>query len=138
MNETVQQIAERRRDNTGGEAIAETAAHSLLQLVCDRPGQMGRLRAARVISGFHIAYREDEDAESFSKYAVPALDWPLREVTRLVDAMIEGGLVAQTPGPRPTLVLTRAGFGVAYVLGGRAAPTEGAAVAEPSDQAHTA
>jgi hypothetical protein len=44
-----------------------------------------------------------------STYSVE-LDWPLRELTRLVDALISGRLVTQTPGPRPVLVLTRAGF----------------------------
>lgn len=88
---------------------AEAAAHALLRLVGEHPGQMGRLRAARIIGGYAVAWRDDEDAAELARYAVE-LEWPLREITRLVDAMISGRLVAQTPGPRPVLVLTRAGF----------------------------
>lgn len=94
---------------------AEEGAHQLLRLVGDRPGDCGRLRAARIIGGYPIPYRDDADRAELSKYAVP-LDMPLREITRLVDAMIAGALIVQTPGPRPTLVLTRAGFRVLEAL----------------------
>lgn len=87
---------------------AEAAAHALLRLVGDHPGQMGRLRAARLVGGYPVPHRDDVEAVELGRYAVE-LDWPLREITRLVDAMITGRLVAQTPGPRPVLVLTRPG-----------------------------
>jgi len=88
---------------------SEAAAHALLRLVGDHPGQMGRLRAARLVGGYQVPHRDDEEALELGRYAVQ-LDWPLREITRLVDALIQGGLVTQTPGQRPVLVLTRAGF----------------------------
>jgi hypothetical protein len=88
---------------------AEAAAHALLRLVAEHPGQMGRLRAARIVGGYPVPHRDDEEAAALVQYAVH-LDWPLREITRLVDALITGRLVTQTPGPRPVLVLTRSGF----------------------------
>jgi len=88
---------------------AEAAAHAVLSLVVDHPGQMGRLRAARLVGGYPVPHRDDEEQVSQSRYALE-LDWPLREITRLVDALISGRLLAQTAGPRPVLVPTRAGF----------------------------
>lgn len=98
---------------------AEAAAHALLRLVGEHPGSMGRLRAARIIGGYAVAWRDDEDATELARFAVQ-LEWPLREITRLVDAMISGRLIAQTPGPRPVLVLTRAGFRALEALEGTA------------------
>lgn len=100
------------RDAAGGamqDVGAEAAAHALLRLVGEHPGHMGRLRAARLVGGYPVPHRDDEEALQLGRYAVQ-LEWPLREITRLVDAMITGGLIAQTPGPRPVLVLTLAGF----------------------------
>lgn len=99
------------RDAGGGmeDVGAEAAAHALLRMVADHPGQMGRLRAARLIGGYPVPHRDDEEAAALGRYAVQ-LDWPLREIVRLVDAMLSGNLIAQTVGPRPVLVLTRAGF----------------------------
>lgn len=96
---------------------AEAAAHSLLRLVADHPGQMGRLRAARIVGGYPVPHREGDDPAQFAPFAIE-LDWPLREITRLVDAMITGRLVAQTVGPRPVLVLTRAGYRTLEALEG--------------------
>lgn len=100
------------REGVAGEARpdigAEAAAHALLRMVGEHPGQMGRLRAARIVGGYAVPHRDQEEASQLARYAVQ-LEWPLREITRLVDALIEGGLVAQTPGPRPVLVLTRPG-----------------------------
>ena len=90
------------------ELPAERAAHAMLKLVGDHPGRMGRLRCARIVGGYPVPHRDDTEGHQLATYAVP-LDWPLREITRLVDALIEGGLLAQTEGPRPTLALTRAG-----------------------------
>lgn len=87
---------------------SEVAAHALLRLVGDAPGQMGRLRAARAVGGFAIPARDGDEVLELRRYAVD-LGWPLREVVALVDALIAGGLVAQTPGPRPVLALTRPG-----------------------------
>ena len=91
------------------ELPAERAAHAMLKLVGDHPGRMGRLRCARIVGGYPIPHRDDTEAQQLATYAVVQLDWPLREITRLVDALISGGLAAQTEGPRPTLALTRAG-----------------------------
>lgn len=96
---------------------SEAAAHALLRLIGEHPGQMGRLRAARIIGGFTVPYRDADDARELAPYAI-RLDWTLREITRLVDALINGRLVAQTPGPRPVLVLTRAGFRALEALEG--------------------
>lgn len=101
----------------GESARTEVVAHALLRLVAEHPGQMGRLRAARIIGGFSVAHREEHDAAALARYTVQ-LDWPLREITRLVDALISGGLVAQTPGPRPVLVLTRSGYRALEALEG--------------------
>jgi hypothetical protein len=98
----------------------EAAAHALLRLVAEHPGRMGRLRASRLIGGYPVAFRDDEKSLDLGRFAVQ-LDWPLREITRLVDSMISGRLITQTPGPRPVLVLTRAGFRTLQAL--EAGPT---------------
>lgn len=96
---------------------AEAAAHSLLRLVAEHPGQMGRLRASRIIGGYPVPYRDRQEAEALGQFALQ-LDWPLREITRLVDALITGRMMTQTPGPRPVLVLTRPGFRTLEALEG--------------------
>jgi hypothetical protein len=101
----------------GNDVGTEAAAHAMLRLVGEHPGQMGRLRAARLIGGYPVPHRDAEEAASLTAYAVE-LTWPLREITRLVDVLIEGRLMAQTPGPRPVLVLTRAGFRALEALEG--------------------
>src|SRR5687767_7351268 len=60
---------------------AEAASHALLRMIADHPGQMGRLRAARLVGGYPVPYRDDEEALQLGQYAVQ-LDWPLREITR--------------------------------------------------------
>jgi hypothetical protein len=47
---------------------------------------------------------------------------PLRSVVELVDAMVDGGLVHRTAGPRPVLVLTRAGHHALDALEAAAEP----------------
>lgn len=96
---------------------AEAAAHSLLRLVAEHPGHMGRLRAARIVGGYPVPHRDEQEASTIAQFAVE-LDWPLREITRLVDALITGRLMTQTPGPRPVLVLTRSGFRTLEALEG--------------------
>ena len=91
------------------EVGSEAAAHALLRIVGDFPGQMGRVRAARLIGGYRVQHHDSAESEQLGRYAVN-LSWPLREIVRLVDAMLDGGLVTKTAGPRPVLVLTRAGF----------------------------
>lgn len=86
---------------------AETVAFALLRLVGAYPGQFGRLRCARIVCGAPIP-REDDPAEVYA-FAITGLAWTLRETVELVDAMLNGGLFAQTKGARPALVLTRAG-----------------------------
>lgn len=92
-----------------GDVGAEAAAHACLRLVADHPGLLGRLRAARIVGGYSVPHRDDQEPMDYVRYAVE-LSWPLREITRLVDALIAGRLIAQTMGPRPVLVLTRAGY----------------------------
>jgi hypothetical protein len=104
---------------------AEVAAHALLRLVADHPGQNGRVRAGRIIGGFAVPHRDAAEADRMRAYAV-RIDWTLRETTDLVDAMIAGGLIVQTPGPRPVLVLTRPGFRALEALEGVRAPWGGA------------
>ena len=103
-----------------GDVGSEAAAHSLLRLVAEHPGYMGRLRAARIVGGYAVPHRDEQEAETLAQFAVQ-LDWPLREITRLVDALITGRLMTQTPGQRPVLVLTRAGFRALEALEGGAA-----------------
>ncbi len=114
---TASTAARARATEPGLDDGAEVAAHALLRLVADDPGCHGRVRAARIIGGFSVPYRTDEDAERLASYAV-RVQWTIREATRLVDAMIDGGLMAQTPGPRPALVLTRPGFRALEALEG--------------------
>lgn len=105
------------RPDEGRAVGAEAAAHALLRMIGEHPGQMGRVRAARIVGGHSVPYRSEEDAATFAAYAVD-LDWPLREITRLVDALVSGGLVHQTSGPRPVLVLTRPGHRTLDALDG--------------------
>lgn len=86
---------------------AEAAAYSILRLVSDMPGHHGRHRAARIIGGFPVEQREGET--DLAIYAGADVAWPLKDSIALIDAMIAGGLLAQTMGQRPTLVLTRSG-----------------------------
>lgn len=96
---------------------AEAASHAILRLVADRPGQMGRLRTARIIGGFTVRWRSDEEAAELQQYQVP-LDWGLRDYIRLIDVLISGGLVTQSVGARPLLVLTRPGYRALEALEG--------------------
>lgn len=88
---------------------ADVIAFNLLRMVAEHPGQMGRLRAARIIGGYPVPWREPEDAAKMVSYAV-STEWRLRELVDFVDVMLDSGLLAATAGPRPSLVLTRAGF----------------------------
>jgi hypothetical protein len=106
-----------QRRGRSSDVGSEAAAHALLRLVGEHPGQMGRLRAARVVGGFTVPFRDDDEAARLLPYEVE-LDWTLREVTRLVDALIAGHLMVQSPGPRPLLSLTRAGFRALEALDG--------------------
>ena len=91
-------------------AKGEVVVHAMLRLVCEHPGMLGRLRAARVVGGFKVPEREGgPSAGDLARYTVQ-VGLHLKDVVSLVDAMLEGGLLAQTPGLRPTLVLTRGGF----------------------------
>jgi len=96
---------------------AEAAAHAMLRLTADFPGMMGRLRTARIVGGYAVPHRDEGEAERVARYAIE-IDWSLRELVRLVDALLEGRLIAQTSGPRPTLVLTRAGYAALVALEG--------------------
>lgn len=107
VNETVETIDDTPPAPSTG-AGSEAAAHALLRMIGEHPGVMGRLRAARIVGGYAVPYRDEDEQNDLAQYVVQ-LDWPLREITRLVDALITGRLLAQTPGPRPVLVLTRAG-----------------------------
>ena len=100
---------EHRDENGPDIAATEAAAHAMLRVVADMPGQMGRLRVARVVGGYTVRAADEELVERLSRYAV---EHPggLREIVELVDALIAGQLLAQTVGQRPTLVLTRAGY----------------------------
>lgn len=97
---------------------SERAAHQMLALVGEHPGRIGRLRCARIVGGYPVPNRDDAESQQLATYAVSDLEWPLREITRLVDALITGGLMSQTEGPRPTLVLTRAGHRALDALDG--------------------
>ena len=88
---------------------SEHVARIALTLIADHPGQIGPLRCARIVGGFTIPTTCDEQRELFEQYAIPDLGWTLRTVKELVEALQRGGLLASTAGPRPTLVLTRAG-----------------------------
>jgi hypothetical protein len=90
------------------QVTAEAAAHAVLRLVADMPGQMGRLRASRVVGGYHVPTPDELIAHRLRAYALE-LPWGLRDTVELVDALLDGGLMAQTIGQRPTLVLTRSG-----------------------------
>ena len=97
-----------RRGQERSPLHVEAAVHAALRLVGDFPGQVGRIRAARVIGGFTLD--GDPDVVARLAHYWVHLDWPLRELVALVDRLVEGGLLTRTFGSRPTLVLTRAGF----------------------------
>jgi hypothetical protein len=89
---------------------AETAAHAILGLVATHPGTFARLRVARLVAGFAVPMPDATLMASTGPYTTVVVDWPLRDMVGLVDALIDGGLIAQTTSPRPMLVLTIAGF----------------------------
>ncbi len=91
-----------------GSTTLEALAHAVLRVIGDHPGQLGRLRAARVASSRAVAGMDEVQGARLARYGVSS-DLPLRSVVELVDAMVDGGLLHRTSGPRPVLVLTRAG-----------------------------
>lgn len=95
--------------DAGSDTITtEAVAHAMLRLVADMPGQMGRLRAARIVGGYAVPTLDEQAPSRLAAYAVEVA-WPIRASVALLDALIDGGLLTQTMGQRPTLVLTRAG-----------------------------
>lgn len=92
------------------DVLTERIAHGVLRVAGELPGQMGRLRAARIVGGFPVQAAEEELREQLAPYRVEGAEGrPLRELVAMVDALLDGGLLAQTTGQRPTIVLTRAG-----------------------------
>ncbi len=106
-------------ENAGASQL-EALAHSVLRIVGDHPGMLGRLRVARVASGRSLPGIDEVQGARLARYGVAA-DLPLREVVDLVDAMLDGGLVHRTSGPRPVLALTRAGHHALDALEGSSA-----------------
>lgn len=96
---------------------SEAGAISVLRLVADFPGEFGRLRASRICGGFPVPTSDAHPPTLMARYS-NSLGWPLREFIALTDALIQGGLITQTSGMRPTLVLTRAGFRALTALEG--------------------
>lgn len=90
------------------ENTAEAMAHAVLRIVGERPGQVGRLRCVRIVLGLSISVNDGEE-DIWAQYDSGIRGWTLREGVSLIDALIDGGLVTQTIGQRPTLCLTRAG-----------------------------
>lgn len=90
------------------EHMLDIAAHALLKLVAEMPATHGRIRAARIVSGFPVAVSDDLQAQRLTHHA-HTFPWRLSDTIALVDALIDGGLLAQSVGTRPTLVLSRAG-----------------------------
>lgn len=88
---------------------SEQVAMAILKLVGERPGTIGRMRCARIIGGYAVPAASDEERDALAQHALLELAWPLRTLAALIDALADGGLLAQTSPPRPTLVLTRAG-----------------------------
>jgi hypothetical protein len=85
-------------------------AHGLLRLVGDYPGELGRLRAARIAGGRTFPAADEVEAARLARYAVESAPLTIAQIVELVDALIAGGLIHHTSRPtRPTLALTRAG-----------------------------
>lgn len=87
---------------------AEVAAHAILELAATHPGQFGRLRTARLVGGYAVSLDDDTET-STAPYTRAVRHWTLGDLVALVDALLAGGLLAQTTRQRPTLALTRAG-----------------------------
>jgi hypothetical protein len=87
---------------------SEQVAHAMLKLIADRPGTVGRSRCARIVGGYSVPHRDQQEAAELACYALP-VDWPIKQLVALVEALTSGGLIAASVGPRPTLALTRAG-----------------------------
>lgn len=95
--------------STKGQTAAEAAAHAILELVATHPGHFGRLRSSRIVGGFAVPVDDPDVIASTRPYSSVALQWTLQDLVALVDALLSGGLLSQTTGARPTLVVTRAG-----------------------------
>lgn len=89
---------------------SDEAAYRVLLLAGERPGRFGRLRAARVVGGFAVPARDEESPAELARYQVQGLGWSMRDCKALIDALHAGGLLTETCGNRPTLVLTVAGY----------------------------
>jgi hypothetical protein len=93
---------------TDEQTDAEVAAHAILELAATHAGQFGRLRAARIVGGYAVQL-DEQVAASIAPNSSIVFHWSLRDLVSLVDALLVGGLLMQTAGQRPTLVVTRAG-----------------------------
>ena len=85
---------------------SEEIITAILGLVVDRPGSFGRLRCARIVGGYDLGHDQDHELD---RHAV-ATAATLPVLVEFVDDLLDGGLLAQTAGARPTLVPTRAGW----------------------------
>lgn len=92
----------------------EAAAHRVMLLVGNHPGEFGRIRCARILDRTVIPI--DETIDDYSAYAVND-EWKLVDLCSLIDALIDGGLITRTTGMRPVLCLTRSGHRALDVLG---------------------
>jgi hypothetical protein len=89
------------------DAQTDAIAHAMLRLIGEMPGHHGRVRVARIVGGKLVEDPADRPVD-YSPFAI-ADTFTVKALTELVDSMIAGGFIAQVPGSRPTLVLTRAG-----------------------------
>lgn len=92
---------------TPEEIISFTKA--VITICADAPGIAGRLRMARILTGGKIA----SDHDVFIRIN-PSIrtdhDISNADAVRIIDSLILNRWIAQTPGVRPALVLTRGGF----------------------------
>ncbi len=94
--------------------LAEVVMHAALRFVGEYPALIGRLRLARLLGGYQHGLDENQ-VPACEMYEV-ASGWRIGQIIELIDSGIQGGLLVRTPGARPALVLTRAGFRALEVL----------------------
>lgn len=84
------------------------AAVGLLALATAFPYSGALPRACRIVGGYSVPYRSENEEQALTLYAAQLDNLPLREIRRIGNALVERGLLA-TNTRRPAIYVTDGG-----------------------------
>lgn len=87
---------------------------AILNFTADNPGIVGRVRAARILSG---GVNEEDLDRGLDFERTQIIDLPATTILELIDKLIDEGQIVKTYGDRPRIALTRKGFGILAAIG---------------------